>query len=199
MNKKGGAGRKILLELKDLLVGAAFPFVIMVVFGTSLLIFAAVNDLAIRLIAIIGGDLFIAAAYVVFGKQNGSVAYRKSVLGGQKRELNSSDEKAIYKTGEYALWKGFVIPLIACVPYIIIQIIAIAAPNTFCKFMLEYVFGWAYFPVTLAGGHQALCLLMILFPVAAHAIGYVVGRNVEEKAQAKIAEEGASPRKKRRK
>lgn len=197
MNNKGVTGRKILLEIKDLLVGAAFPFIMMIVFGTSLSMFGAVPDTLIRLLAVIGGDLFIVGAIFVFGKQNGSVAYRKFVLGEQKRSLNSTDEKAIYKTGEYSLWKGFVIPLIGCVPYIIIQIISIASPNSFTTFMLEYIFGWAYFPVTLLGGNQAFCLFLIALPVAAHAIGYAVGKVVEEKAQAKIAAEGEKPKKKR--
>lgn len=190
---------KFFWELKDLFTGAAFPFILMCVLSTSIIMFAAADDLAIQLLAVVGGDLLFLIAYVIFGRQNGAVAYRKLVLNETKRKLDSSDKRAVYATGEYALWKGAVIPLITCVPFVIFQAVQLVHPNPFTDFMLQYTCGWAYFPVSLTGAPQALDFLFIAFPVAAHLVGYVLGKKKEEKEQDKIAEDGRTSGKKRRK
>lgn len=181
--------QKILWEARDLLLGAAFPFIIMCIFSSTIIMFADMNDLAVRLIAVIGGDILLAAAYVIFGRQNGATGYRKYYLNETKRALNSAESKVIYKTGEYALWKGFVIPLISCIPFIIFQVIDICYTNTFCQFMLRYACGWAYYPLHGLGVHEAVNFVLIVIPVAAHAAGYVLGMKREEKIQSAIAEE----------
>ena len=191
--------QKFLWEARDLIIGAALPFVIMCIFSSTIILFADTDDLTVQLIAIIGGDILLAAAYFIFGRQNGATAYRKYYLNETKRALNSSDKKVIYKTGEYALWKGFAIPLISCVPFIILQIINICAPNTFCEFMLRYACGWAYFPLHAAGVHEAVNFVFIVIPVAAHVAGYILGMKKEEKIQAQVAEESARIRKKKHK
>ncbi|MGN0818221.1 MAG: hypothetical protein ACI4L9_04555 [Candidatus Coproplasma sp.] len=189
--------QKILWEIKDLLIGAAFPFIVMCVFSSTIIMFGASEDLAIQLIAVIGGDLMLLAAYVIFGRQNGATAYRKTVLNASKRSLNSSDKRVLYATGEYALWKGLVIPFITCVPFIIFQIIDLCCTNMFTTFMLQYACGWAYYPIYLTGAPQALDFLFLVIPVAAHLVGYVLGKKKELEAQA--AEEGKRAKDKKRK
>ncbi len=191
--------QKILWEFGDLLLGAVLPFIIMCLFSCTIIMFAETEDIAIHLIAVIGGDVLLAAAYVIFGRQNGATAYRKFYLNQTKRALDSKEKKVIYKTGEYALWKGFVIPLISCVPYIIIQIINICAPNSFCTFILMYACGWAYYPLYYTSAPEAVKFVFIVIPVAAHAAGYVLGMRKEEKIQAQVAEESAKLKKKKRK
>lgn len=187
--------QKFLWELKDLLIGAALPFVIMCIFSSTIIMFGDSDDIAIAVLAIGGGNLLLIAAFVIFGRQNGAVSYRKFYLNETKRRLNSSDKNAIYKTGEYALWKGIVIPLITCVPFIILQIVNIAVPNTFCIFALKYVCGWAYLPLAKAGVHEAVNFIFIVVPVASHLAGYVLGMLKEQKLQAQLAEESAKVKK----
>lgn len=190
--------QKFLWEFIDLLTGAAFPFIIMCIFSSTIIMFAASEDVAVQLLAVIGGDILLLGAYVIFGRQNGATAYRKHVLNEQKRSLNSSDKRSIYATGEYEVWKGAVIPLITCVPFIIFQIIDLCAPNTFTSFMLEYACGWAYFPISLTGAPQALDFALIILPVAAHLTGYILGKRKEENLQKEIAEESENFNKKKR-
>lgn len=186
-------------EVKDLLIGAAFPFVIMIVFSTSIIMFASFDDLAIQIIATVGGEALLVVAFVIFGRQNGASAYRKFVLHERKRALNSSDKKSIYKTGEYALWKGFVIPLIVTVPFLVFQIVNLCSPNSFTEFILLYACGWAYFPLSFFGAHQAYNFILIALPVGVHAAGYAAGKRKEEAIQKKIEEENAKLSKKRKK
>lgn len=176
-----------------------FPLVIMLLFSCTIIMFAASDDLAVALVAVIGGDILLAGAYVIFGTKNGATAYRMFYLNETKRALNNTEEKVIFKTGEYALWKGFAIPALACVPYIVVQLINICAPNMVCTFLLEYAFGWAYYPFKLAGLPEALNFIFIIFPVAAHAVGYVYGKEKQKKIQTEEAAESAKPKKGRRK
>lgn len=187
--------QKILWEIRDLLIGAAFPFVIMCIFSSTIIMFGDTDDILVSVLAILGGDALLIAAYVIFGRQNGAVSYRRYYLNETKRRLDSSDKRAIYKTGEYALWKGIVIPLITCIPFIIFQIINIAIPNTFCIFALKYLCGWAYLPFTKAGVHEAANFVFIIIPVAAHLAGYILGMLKEQKLQAQLAEEKAKSKK----
>lgn len=190
---------KFKLEFLDLLTGAMFPLVIMLLFSCTIIMFAASDDLAVALVAVIGGDILLAGAYVIFGTKNGATAYRMFYLNETKRALNNTEEKVIFKTGEYALWKGFAIPALACVPYIVVQLINICAPNMVCTFLLEYAFGWAYYPFKLAGLPEALNFIFIIFPMAAHAVGYVYGKEKQKKIQAEEAAESEKPKKGRRK
>lgn len=192
-------GNKFLMELGDLITGALLPFIVMLIFGSTITMFAGMSDVAVQLTACIGGNVLIAAAYVIFGTKNGSVAYRKLYVNQTKRALNSSELKVVYGTGEYAFWKGIVIPFISCVPYLIFQIINIAAPNSVCRFMLMYAFGWAYYPFTLAGLHEALGIVMIAVPIIAHAAGYFVGMRKEEKLQAQLEATNAEEKAKKKK
>ena len=65
------------MELGDLITGALLPFIVMLIFGSTITMFAGMSDVAVQLTACIGGNVLIAAAYVIFGTKNGSVAYRK--------------------------------------------------------------------------------------------------------------------------
>lgn len=193
--------QKFLWEVRDLVVGAMLPLVIMLLFSCTIIMFADSDDLAVQLVAVIGGDILLAAAYVTFGRKNGATAYDRFYSNQTKRSLNSSEKQVIYRTGEYALWKGFVIPLISCIPYIIFQLINIFAPNTVCEFALRYAFGWAYYPLHIAGLSEALNFIWIVIPVAAHAIGYYTGMRKAERVQAELEAQIAEGKnkKKRRK
>ena len=194
------AGRKLLLETLDLLSGAVFPFVIMCVISSTIIMFAGSEDVVAAALALVAGEAFIIIAMVMFGRANGGAAYRKSYLNATKRALDNREEKVVLRIGEYSLWKGFVIPLIGCVPFVIFQIIDIAVPGTkFCAFMLEYVFAWAYYPFHLAGLHGAFNLLLVFVPVVTHAAGYVLGMRKEERVTAELEAQNEAATARRRK
>lgn len=181
--------KKIFAEIKDMLAGAAFPLMLMLVFGASIFEFVdGVEELALKIVILVVGEVFLFAAYTVFGRQSGITAMRRTVQNGKKRELGMDDFKARCRTGEYAVYKGFVIGAISCIPYILVQIIGGAAPNTVCDFLLKYVFGWAYYPFTIGGLSGWLGLIMIIPLVCVHAAAYVWGGTAELKKQQKVAE-----------
>lgn len=193
--------RKFLFELRDIFAGTAFPLMISVLFSATIIAYSSYrDDLGVSLLALIGGEALFIISLVIFGRANGAAAYRKFVLNEKKRELNSSDERAVYHTGEYALWKGALIGFLVAVPFIIIQIIELAASNVFCSFCLQYVFAWAYCPFSYLGEEwQALNFIMVLLPVGVHMLAYYLGKIKEEKIQEQIAIESQKARKKRKK
>ncbi len=186
--------RKILLEIKDLLAGIAFPLIVMLVISSTILAYASyTKDIAVSLIALIGGEIMITAALVVFGRANGGAAYRKTVLNAQKRGLGSTDVTVVCKTGEYALWKGVLIGAVLCMPFLIFQTIELCYANSVCSFCLQYMCGWAYFPFSYLGeSYQALNFIMIILPVAAHTLGYHLGKLKQQKIQSAIAEQNSA-------
>ena len=186
-------GKKILLELKDLLIGAAFPFMLQLIFSASVILFASYTDeVGISIAALVFGELLLAGAYIIFGRQNGIVAYRRAVQNAKKREAGSDEARAVLHVGEYAIYKGFIIALISCVPFIIFQIVNAAAPNNPCHFILMYAFGWAWYPfdlVNLTGANLSewLNLIWIILPVSIHALAYFLGAMKEKKKQDLVA------------
>lgn len=184
-----------------MLAGLAFPFMISLIFSASIIAFSAYNgDLTVKLIALIGGEVMFVAALIIFGRANGAAAYRKTILNDRKRALGSSDETAVYATGEYRLWKGFLLGFIITVPFIIFQIIELAAPNSFSKFCLQYMFAWAYCPfASLGESYQALNFIMVLMPVGVHALGYYLGKLKQIKVQQELESQELESKKKRKK
>lgn len=187
--------KKFFLELADLAMGAAFPFMLMLILSASILSFASSDDFILDIVIIVAGELLLALVLVIFGKQNGTVAYRKSLQQAKKREIGTSDIKAILAVGEYSLYKGFVIGFISCVPYIIFQIVGLAAPNSFCDFLMKYAFGWAYYPLSFANVSGWLNLLWIIPVVCIHALAYYIGRVTEEKRDALAEKKGGKDKK----
>ncbi|MGN0807293.1 MAG: hypothetical protein ACI4MN_02470 [Candidatus Coproplasma sp.] len=182
--------KKIWLEFKDLMAGCAFPLIIMIIFSSTIITFSVSKDvdLYIRLIALIGGELMLAVALFIFGRTNGSEAYKKTIDNDRKRKLNSSDERVFYRTGEYALWKGVLIGIIVCIPSIIILIIQLCVTNTFCTFMLQYVFSWIYAPFSfLNDAYMPLCFTMLVFPIGIMTLGYYFGKRRQIKIQEELA------------
>jgi len=182
--------RKIWLEIKDILAGTAFPLIISAIFSATIMAFSNGDeiDLSVKLISLIGGELMLAAAFIMFGRANGSEAYKKTVENGRKRELNSSDEEVAYHTGEYSLWKGAVVGLIVSIPYVIILTVEICVDNTFCTFCLQYVFAWGYSPfASLGRAYMPLCYISVLFPVALLTLGYYLGKLRQIKIQEQLA------------
>ncbi|MGN1373610.1 MAG: hypothetical protein ACI4VK_06175 [Candidatus Coproplasma sp.] len=182
--------RKLWLEFKDLMAGCAFPFIIMVIFSGTIIAFSMGDgvDIVIKLLAIIGGELMLAAALFVFGRTNGSDAYKNTVENARRRELNSSDEKVYYRTGEYAIWKGMLIGFIVCIPMIIFLTVQLCVPNTFCSFIMQYAFAWAIAPFSFIGeGYMAFGYIMILFPVVIMTLGYFFGKKRQIKIQEELA------------
>lgn len=174
---------------------------ISLVFSLSIILFSTDRgvDFGVRLLSLIGGEALLVAAFIIFGRANGVAAYDKTILYDRKRALGSVDEPTFYGTGEYRLWKGFLIGFIVTVPFIIVLIIQLAAPNTVCKFMLIYVFCWAYSPVTfLNGNYDALSLVMIILPVGTHALGYYLGKLKAIKVQQQLASQEEERKSKRK-
>lgn len=191
--------RKVLLEIKDILTGLAFPFILMLVISATIIVYASyADDMAVSLIALIGGEIMIAASLIIFGRANGSAAYNKTLLNAQKRELGSTDERVVCHTGEYEIWKGALIGFILCVPFILFQIIELCVHNVVTSFCLQYMCGWAYFPFSYLGtDYQALGFVMIILPVGAHTLGYHLGKL--KRLKAKEYEETNAKNKRRRK
>ncbi|MDE7083625.1 MAG: hypothetical protein K2O81_00115 [Clostridia bacterium] len=182
--------RKLLLEFKDILAGVAFPLIVMLVISSTILAYASyAADLTISLIALIGGEIMISAALVIFGRANGGEAYRKTVLHAQKRALGNTEDIIVCKTGEYSLWKGVLIGAILCLPFLIFQTIELCYSNAVCSFCLQYMCGWAYFPFSYLGKNfQALNYILVILPVGAHTLGYHLGKIRQQKIQQAIAE-----------
>ena len=156
------------------------------VLSASVILFADTQgELAIQAFALAVGEIMLIAAYVIFGRQNGAAAYRKTVVSQKKREMQSDDIRVYYKTGEYALWKGVVIGAISVVPYILFQFIQCVAPNVFCEFILKYAFGWAAYPFIVMGVEiDWLNFIWIVIPVGVHTVAYFWGGYGERKKQA---------------
>ncbi len=191
--------RKVLLEIKNILIDLAFPIMLMLVISATIIAYASyTDDIAVSLIALIGGEILLTASLVIFGRANGSTAYNKTLINAQKREVGSSDERMIYRTGDYAIWKGRLIRFILCVPFIIFQIIKLCAHNVVTSFCLQYMCGWAYFAFFYFGsGYQALSFIMIILPVGAHTLGYYLGKL--KRIKAKEYDEANAKGKRRRK
>lgn len=179
--------RKVLLEVKDIFAGVAFPFILMVVLSSSIMTFADSDDLMIYLIATIGGEILTVASLIIFGRANGAAAYGKTIENMQKREINSRDERVYYRTGEYAIWKAVLIGAILCVPFIIFQTVELCYDNNVCMFCLKYIFGWAYYPFSRLGkDYQALNYLFIIMPIGVHTLGYYFGKLKKIKIQKEL-------------
>ncbi len=179
--------KKISYEIKDMLASAAFPLMLMLILSALIISFASAGeDLVLQIIILVFGEAALVGAYVIFGKQNGTVAARRSVQNKKKLEICSEDLKVRLRTGEYAIYKGFLIGFISCIPFIIFQIINSAAPNSVCEFMLQYAFGWAYYPFKFAGVSSWLNLLWVIPLSCVHAAAYIWGAKREEKKQKAI-------------
>ena len=177
--------QKILFEIRDILVGAAFPFMLQLVLSASVILFADINDEpAIQGFALAVGEIMLIAAYVIFGRQNGVSAYRKTVVTQKKRDMQSTDVKAYYKTGEYALWKGVVIGFVSVIPFMLLQFVQCLAANMFCEFILKYAFGWAAYPFKVFGVKtEWLNFIWIVIPIGVHTAAYYWGGRTERKKQ----------------
>lgn len=193
--------RKFLYELKDILMGVAFPLMLTIVLSSTIIAFASYSDdIVISLFALIGGEIMVFGAMFVFGRANGNTAYKKQVLNEQKRSLNSKEETVVYHTGEYAIWKGVVIALIVCLPFIIFQTVQLIADNVFTRFCLIYISAWAYWPFSYLGkAFEALNYLMIVPLVGVHTVGYYVGKLHQIKVQKQELEYFNSKKKRKKK
>ena len=184
-------------EIRDLLAGSAFPIMLQLVFSASIILFAdsSLGELALQIVALVFGEGLLIGAYLIFGRQNGIAAVRKSVQNVTRRE-NSDDIKAHFRVGEYALWKGFVIGFITCVPFILFQFVQGVYPNVVCEFILKYAFGWATYPLDFAAVSDWLNLVWIIPLTCVHAAAYYWGGALERKRQQKVAD--AAPKGKKR-
>ena len=162
---------KIRGEILDLLAGAAFPFMLMLILSATVIGFISYGgkeDIALKAVILVAGELLLVAATVIFGKQNAASAYKKSIQNGTKREAGSQELKVVLRV---------------CVPFIIINIIYSAAPNKACEFIMFYMFGWAYYPFGLMNLSPWLNFIWVIPYVAVHAGAYVYGGKTERKKQ----------------
>lgn len=192
-------GRRVWLELKDMLAGVAFPLIISVVLSSTVILGADyTDDIAVSIIALIGGEIMLIAALIMFGRANGTAAYDKTLSNAQKRGLGATDERVVCGTGEYAIWKSLTIALIMSAPFIIFQIIELCYHTDFTTFCLKYVFGWAYYPFSYLGeGYQSLNFLMLIIPFGAHTLGYYLGKQRRIKIQEYREKEAGGKRRKK--
>ena len=183
-------GKKIHLELKDLLAGAAFPLMLSLILSSTVISYAAYGneeDLGLKIVVLVVGEVLVFAATVIFGKQNGVTAYKRTVQNGNKRKVNSNDLSSKFYIGEYSLVRGALIPVISCIPFIIFQIVGAAYYNDVCESALMYAFGWAYFPFGLAKLSPWLNLLWIIPYAGAHIAAYAWGGKTEKRKQDQLA------------
>ncbi len=186
--------KKIWLEVKDLLTGAAFPLMLQLIISASIILFADYNgDVAVQIVVLVFGEALLAAAYVIFGRQNGITAFRRTVQNEKKRAAGSNDIKAWCKTGDYALYKGFLIGFISTVPFMLFQLIECIAHNSPCDFILKYAFGWAVYPFVLIGQtpvgeiSEWLNFIWVIVPTCIHALAYFLGARKEKARQEIVA------------
>ncbi|MCD8200838.1 MAG: hypothetical protein LUD47_02065 [Clostridia bacterium] len=191
-------------EFVDLLAGAAFPFIIQLVFSATVMVFAnAMDAVAVVIIALVIGEGLLIGAYVLFGMRSGSVAYSRFVQGQKIRDEDPLMNAGFKKVGEYKIYKGFLIGFISIVPCIIFHIFYLAIPNSFCEFLMQYVFSWEFAPSIIyvsCGGItiaelppyvNALSMLVAIYPIILHGTMYYVGMKREYKKQeiVRIADE----------
>lgn len=186
-----------LYETKDVLAGTAFPLMLQMILSVTFIGMATAlsDDLALAIVLLCIGELFLGAAYFIFGRQSGISSVRRLVQNAKKREIGTTDKQALLYTGEYSAYKGFLMGFLSCIPYIIFQIVQCASPNSFCDFVLQYVFGWAASPLTMgdSGISPWLNLLFVIYPVAVHGLAYVFGAHKEWNKQQKVAEMQGGP------
>ncbi|MDE7330222.1 MAG: hypothetical protein K2N30_03910 [Clostridia bacterium] len=194
--------KKIGYEILDLLAGAAFPFMLMLILSATVIgyiSYGGQEDIALKAVILVVGEVMLAAATFIFGKQNGASAYKKTVQNAGKRDAGSNELNVKFFTGEYALYKGIIIPLIACLPFIIVNLIYAVYPDKTCEFMLSYMFGWAYYPFALPKLSPYLNYILLIPYVAVHAFAYYYGGKTEKKKQEIIANQNEETAKRRKK
>ena len=193
MAKNNDKKAVFLYETKDVLSGTAFPLMLQMILSVTFIGMATAfseDDLLLSIIMLCIGELFVGAAYFIFGRQSGITSVRKIVQNAKKREIGTSDKQALLCIGEYSAYKGFLIGFISCIPYIVFQIIQCAAPNSFCDFVLQYVFGWAalFLPAIAGSGvSKWYNFLLVLFPVTVHGVTYIIAAYREWAKQQKVA------------
>ena len=169
--------------------GAAFPFMLMLILSASILSFAGSSgDIALYIVIVAVGEILLLASYFIFGRQSGITSVRRHVQNTKKRQIGTKDKSALLGVGEYSAYKGFVMGLISCVPYIIVQIIYCSVPNKVCEFMLVYLFGWAFYPLYFTGLAGWINLVLIVFPIGVHGGAYIFGAHKEWDKQRKVFE-----------
>lgn len=180
---------KILYEMRDLLAGAAFPFMLMLILCSTVFSFIGYGglELGLQILILIIGEVLLICAIFIFGKQNGTTAYKKRVQNNNKRKVNSNDVRSRLYIGEYSIVKSILIALISCLPYIVFLVVEACYSNEVCEFALMYAFGWAYYPFKLANLPVALNLIFIIPYVALHTGAYIYGGKKEKAKQDIIA------------
>ena len=197
MAKNNDKRATFLYEAKDVLSGTAFPLMLQLILSVTFIgmSLSLAEDLALAIVLLCIGELLLGVAYFIFGRQSGITSVRRLVINAKKREIGTSDKQALLYTGEYSAYKGFLMGFLSCVPYVIFQIIQCAVPNTFCEFVLQYVFGWAAIPLSLGNGDVTpwLNLVFIIYPIAVHGAAYIICAHREWNKQQKMAEIQRAP------
>lgn len=179
-------------EARDIFAGTAFPLMLQMILSVTFIGMTtsfSSDDLALSIVLLSIGELFVGASYIIFGRQSGITSVRRIVQNSKKRDMGTTDKQALLYIGEYSAYKGFVMGFVSCVPYIIFQIIQCIAPNMFCEFVLQYVFGWAALPLTLGGSQVSswFNLLFVIYPVVVHGLAYIICAHNEWNKQQKVA------------
>lgn len=173
-----------------MLTGAALPFMLQIILSVSFisLVDGLTDDKALFIVMVCLGEVLMAVAYFTFGARNGINSVKVLVQHAKKRSLGTNDVKAQFKTGEYSAYKGFVIGLITCVPYILVQFIECVAHNSFTYFLLAYAFSWATGPFKELDLTPWLNFVMIALPVGIHGLAYIFSAHREWNKQQEVAQ-----------
>lgn len=173
------------MEFCDLLAGVAFPFMILIIFSSTIIVFGTASEggLPLQIVITVVGELMCIGALVAFGRQNGIVAYKKTVSNQTARQKGVADISAQYGIGEYAPFKGYLIGLLTASMFLLLQTIECIVHVNVLYFILAYACGWAVQPFTLAGfaPSSPIHYVMLIVPVVASGLGYMWGGKQEQK------------------
>lgn len=170
-----------------MLAGAAFPFMLAVILSVTVIGFCVTDELALGIVILVAGELFLLAAYLVFGRQNGVAAARKSVKNKKKARARLRRCRRFIQNRRVRVIQGFYNRTYKLRAVYINSVYKLRFLNNFCGFLLRYAFGWAYYPLSYLNLSQWLNFIWILPLVSVHAAGYVWGARQEFSKQAVTA------------
>ncbi len=176
--------RAIFEEIKDVLLLGMLPFIVLCVFSSTISIFAVEEEMEIelRILIILVGEALSVASLVVFGRQNGMTSYKKLDANNLKRSIGLKDDSLLYTTGEYAIYKGFLIGIVPALMFIVLQTINMFGDFSFVYFLLQYGCSWATAPLSLITNcPKGVLYVMVIVPILFHGLGYIWGGLIMKK------------------
>lgn len=162
---------------------------ITIIFSSTIIVFTSAleEELPLQIVLTAIGEIMTISALVVFGRQNGIVAYKKTLFNEELRQKDLPLTFEVeHRIGEYATWKGFIIGAITALFFVVLQIIECCVHTVYIDFILQYACAWAVAPFRVAGFESTspISLTMALLPVVVMGIAYIWGgRKTAQHAQ----------------